>query len=52
MASLWMVPAQPCLERGDGVSGAEKHTEATGHATLQTSSESMADRLAERRVGP
>ena len=45
MASRWMVPARQCTEAGTGYRNAEKHTQSTGHATMQTCRRDTADRL-------
>lgn len=45
MASKWMVPARQCAEAGTGHRNAQKHTEQTGHATMQTCRRDTADRL-------
>lgn len=46
MAHRWAFPTVDCGVRGDGVTGAEKHTKATDHPTFTTTNLAAADALA------
>lgn len=50
MAGAWSVPPVKCDERGEGHTAPQKHTEATGHPTMQTVVAAAADRLAASRL--